>query len=133
MRILYFLLAASAVALSQTPAVLFNVDESKWTRSPKDPEGTGSIVLREDSKTGALELLARYEPGHVFKPHWHDSNERLILFEGRLSLGDGKVLEPGGYAFLPAREVQHMSCISQSRCTFYVAWDGNSKSHAPDK
>ena len=51
-----------------------------------------------------------------------------MLLEGRLSLkqGDGRetFLEPGGYAFLPAQEVQHTKCVSTTRCAFYVMWDG---------
>lgn len=129
MRALLILLTFTALAFTQQMPLIVNLPDSAWLRSTS-PEGTGDIVfLPANAKTGGIELLARYEPGHVFKPHWHDSNERLILFEGRLSLGKGIFLEPGGFAFLPAREVQHMECVSTTRCTFYVSWDGNSKSH----
>ena len=75
----------------------------------------------------------RYPAGHVFRPHWHSTNERVVLLEGRLSLrqGDGPetFLETGGYAFLPAKEVQHTKCVSTTRCTFYVHWDGKLDFH----
>ena len=92
-----------------------------------------SVTLREDAATGGLELLVTYPAGHVFAPHWHEANERIILLEGRLQLGqdnDRKYLEPGGYAFLAAREPQRLSCASKTHCVFYVSWDGNPKSHA---
>jgi glyoxylate utilization-related uncharacterized protein len=68
----------------------------------------------------------------VFGPHWHSTNERIILIEGRLSMRQGadeKFLEPGGYAFLPAKEVQRLMCVSKTRCTFYVYWDGKLDFH----
>ena len=109
--------------------MVVNLDKAKWTREAKDPPGSESVVLREDAQTGALELLVSYAAGHVFAPHSHESNERILLIEGRLSVGD-KFLDPGGYAFLPAKEVQRMTCVSKTRCRFYVAWDGNPQSRA---
>jgi hypothetical protein len=34
-----------------------------------------------------------------------------------------------GFAFLPAREVQRLSCVSGTRCTFYIQWDGKLDNH----
>jgi hypothetical protein len=73
----------------------------------------------------------------VFAPHWHSANERIILIEGTTSIRAGdlhKELQPGGYAFLPAKQVQTMSCGSASRCGFYVYWDAKLDNHkASDK
>jgi quercetin dioxygenase-like cupin family protein len=86
-----------------------------------------------------MELLVEYPAGHVLKPHWHDSNERIVMLEGSLSLWHADteaLLEAGGYGFLPARELQTMTCVSKTRCSFYVAWDGNPKSRpapAPER
>lgn len=133
------LLTMSVLLLGQTVSsgnagrIFINTGDTKW-----EPAKAGSeiITLREDSETEATELLARYPAGHVFPPHWHDANERIVLIEGQLAMdGDGgkKVLEPGGYAYLPARQVQRMSCVSNTRCSFYVSWDGSPKSHPADK
>jgi quercetin dioxygenase-like cupin family protein len=114
---------------------LVNAKEAKWEHSPKDAPGTESVVLREDGATGGLELLVRYPAGHVFPPHWHAANERIILLEGRLSVRDGETerfLDRGGFAYLPAREVQRLSCVSAGGCMFYVGWDGAARSHAAD-
>jgi anti-sigma factor ChrR (cupin superfamily) len=102
--------------------ILANPGEVKW-ESSKDSE---SSTLREDPKSGATELFARYPAGHIFPPHWHSANERIVLIEGRISIenhGTQRFIEPGGYAYLPAREVQSMTCASQTRCSFYVFWD----------
>src|SRR3989442_10100568 len=98
-------LGSAISAQSASPAVIVNKDEAKWTHDRNDPPGSESVFLREDPATGALELLVSYPAGHVFAPHWHDSNERILLIEGRLSLGE-KSIGPGGYAFLPAKAVQ---------------------------
>jgi quercetin dioxygenase-like cupin family protein len=133
------LLTMSVLLLGQTVSsgnegrIFINAGDTKWEPAKA---GSESITLREDSKTEATELLARYPAGHVFPPHWHDANERIVLIEGQLAMdedGGKKVLEPGGYAYLPARQVQRMSCVSSTRCSFYVSWDGSPKSHAADK
>ena len=114
-------------------ADVVNPGTAKCSHEGSDPAGSESVVLREDPHSGALELFARYPAGHVFAPHSHDSNERIVLIEGRLSFveADGeKLLEPGGYAFLPAGKVQRLACVSKTRCSFYVYWDGSPKSHA---
>ena len=135
-RALAGLLLATIAGFCQT-AVITNAANAKWTHEANDPPGSESLVLREDAKTGALELLVRYPAKHALAPHWHSTNERIIVLEGRLSLGQGdkvKYLDQGGYAYLPAKEVQVMSCASETRCTFYLSWDGKPDFHkAPVK
>lgn len=109
--------------------IIVNPAEAKWEASKGKSESTS---LREDPKTGAVELFARYPAGHVFAPHWHDSNERVVLIEGRIMMEEKdskKFLESGGYAYLPAHRVQSMTCVSETRCAFYVYWDGPLDSH----
>jgi len=127
MRIL-LLLATFAVAFAQPQ--LTNLATAKWTHEKNDPPGEESIFLRRDAATGGMDLLVRFPAGHVFKPHFHESNERIIVLEGQLTVGES-VLDAGGVAFLPAREVQRLSCSSKTRCTFYLAWDGKPKSFPP--
>jgi quercetin dioxygenase-like cupin family protein len=128
---------ASLCVQAQSPAVIVNRDTAKWVHEKRDPPGAESVVLREDAKTGGLELLVTYPAGHMFTPHSHESNERIILLEGRLSLRTGdapeQILHPGGYAFLPAKEPQRLACTSDTRCVFYVAWDGSPRSRRPEK
>ena len=60
------------------------------------------------------------------------ANERILLIEGRMQIEQGgkqKFLEPGGFAFLPSREVQKMSCVSKTRCVLYMFWDGHYDMH----
>jgi quercetin dioxygenase-like cupin family protein len=112
--------------------ILTNLDSAKWTHDKRDAPGLESVTLREDAKTRGMEILVRFPTGHVIKPHYHDSNERLIVLEGQLTLkqdsGD-TALNSGGFAFLPAHLVQRLSCTSKVRCTAYISWDGKPDSH----
>ncbi len=112
--------------------VIVNAAEAKWKHDAGDPTGSQTIILREDPGTQSVELLARYPAGHVFPPHWHSSNERVLLLEGRLSIQNEKTVEyldPGGFAYLPATQPQKMACVSRTRCSFYVYWDGKLDFH----
>src|SRR6266567_550395 len=111
MTLLLCTLAGLGMLCSQTgpgAAITANLAEAKWTHDAGDPPGSETVMLREDPKTGAMELLARYPAGHVFAPHWHSVNERIVVLEGKLSVkvGEGAEtsLDPGGFAFLPAKE-----------------------------
>jgi len=139
MRLFLWMLGSFAIALAQpsgamlTNAILTNLDTAKWVHEKGDPPESESLLLRQDSQTGGMELLVRFPGGHVIKPHWHESNERIIVLEGQLTLRQDSgetALNPGGYAFLPAHAVQRLSCSSKARCTFYLSWDGKSASHA---
>jgi quercetin dioxygenase-like cupin family protein len=127
--------AALAIAAAQpvSNAVATNPGSAKWSHDKGDPPGMESVFLREDARTGGIELLVRFPAGHAIAPHWHDSNERLIVLEGRMTLREESgetTLEPGGYAFLQAKGVQRLACAPGARCTVYLAWDGSPKSHA---
>jgi quercetin dioxygenase-like cupin family protein len=83
-----------------------------------------------------MELLVRFPAGHVIAAHWHESNERILVLEGQLALHQQAgntpetLLHTGSFAFLPAPEVQRLSCSSSTRCTFYISWDGDPHSHS---
>jgi quercetin dioxygenase-like cupin family protein len=115
-------------AQSGSKAVVINFETANWT---EEKGGAASVLIRTDPATGGMDLLARYPAGHVIAPHSHDSNERLFVAEGQLTLaqpaGDAHI-DAGGFAFLPAHEVQRLSCTSKTRCSFYLSWDGNPKS-----
>lgn len=129
---LLFTCGLSAGFAQTSGAVLNNLDSAKWTHEKGDPPESASLLLHQDASTGGMELLVRFPSGHVIKPHWHDSNERIIVLEGQLTLRQDSgetALRPGGYAYLPAHEVQRLSCSSKTRCTFYLSWDGKPASH----
>ncbi|MCU1235109.1 MAG: Cupin 2, conserved barrel domain protein [Candidatus Solibacter sp.] len=128
---LALLLLTASITLAQS--VTANLADAKWTHDKGDPPGSENVFLRQDAQTGGMELLVRYPAGHVFAPHWHSVNERIVVLEGQLAVkvgsGPEKLLEAGGFAFLPAKEVQRLACTSKTRCTFYIQWDGKLDNH----
>jgi quercetin dioxygenase-like cupin family protein len=135
MKALHLILAAGTVltvaAQSSSEAVIVNIETAKWTREKGAEPGSEGVMLHAD-KNGGIDLLVRFPAGHVIPPHFHDSNERIFVAEGELILhreSGGAVLKPGGFAWLPAREGQRLSCASAGRCTFYLSWDGKPDSH----
>ena len=132
----YILLVAGLVALAggQTnkEAIAVNLDTANWTHEKGSPDGSEGMIVHSDEATGGLDLLVRFPAGHVIPAHFHDSNERIFVAEGELTLrqdGGETLLKPGGFAFLPARQIQRISCSSKTRCTFYLSWDGKPQSH----
>src|SRR5215831_604896 len=126
---------AMAAAQPVSNAIVTNLETAKWSHDKGDAPGMESVFLRDDARSGGIELLVRFPAGHVIPPHSHDSNERILVLEGRLMLRQGggeTALNAGAYAFLPAHEVQRLSCSTGGRCTVYLAWDGSPKSH-PEK
>ncbi|HEY4902303.1 MAG TPA: DUF4437 domain-containing protein [Candidatus Sulfotelmatobacter sp.] len=124
-------LPQSNTAASQQ-VIVASPNDAKWESESHNPNSSQSATLREDPQTGGIEILVRYPAGFVFPPHWHSANERIILLEGKLSIArEGKdvYLEPGGYAFLPAKETQKIACVSQTRCMFYIYWDSKLDFH----
>jgi quercetin dioxygenase-like cupin family protein len=134
LRHVLLFLVSIAVAADQTDskAIVVNIDTANWTHEKGVTDDSGGVMLRTDKTTGAMDLLVRFPAGHVIPPHFHDSNERIIVVEGQLTLRQDEgdtLINTGGYAFLPAREVQRLSCTSKTRCTFYLSWDGKPDSH----
>jgi quercetin dioxygenase-like cupin family protein len=120
-------LALVTLTFAQTNAVLVpDLATAKW-------EKDDSVLLREDPKTGAMDLLVRYAAGKKLNAHWHNITERMVLLEGKMSvkLGDAAPTEvsPGGVMIVPPKQTHQLSCISATHCTFYVAWDGKLDNH----
>src|SRR5580700_3674757 len=108
--------AVTMAGQSGSKAVITNLDTAHWTHDKGDPAGYEGVMLRADQANGGMDLLVRFPAGHVIAPHSHESNERIIVVEGQLTLrqdtGDIHI-DTGGYAFLPAREVQRLTCSSK--------------------
>jgi quercetin dioxygenase-like cupin family protein len=129
---LIILSLAAAGAQAPSKAVIANLDTAHWTHDKGDPPGSESVMLHADPVSGGMDLLVRFPAGHVIAPHFHDSNERIVVAEGQLTLRQESgpiVVKTGGFAYLPAHEIQRLTCTSDTRCTFYLSWDGKPASH----
>jgi len=55
-----------------------------------------------------------------------------VLIEGRVAVriaGVEHQVAPGGVVIVPPKEAHQLSCVSETRCTFYLAWDGKLDTH----
>jgi quercetin dioxygenase-like cupin family protein len=136
MNLRHVLPIAGAIAIaagqSSTKTIVVNLATANWTHEKGSPDGSEGTMVHADQANGGMDLLVRFPAGHAIAPHFHDSNERIFVAEGQLTLrqdtGDA-LLNVGGFAFLPAHEIQRLSCSSKTRCTFYLSWDGKPDSH----
>jgi quercetin dioxygenase-like cupin family protein len=120
-------LVCATLAFAQSAAVVVpDLATAKW-------EKDDSVLLREDPKTGAMDLLVRYPAGKKLNSHWHSVTERLVLIEGKVTVKHGDsaevTLTPGGVVIVPPKEPHQLTCSGTERCTFYLAWDGKLDTH----
>ena len=121
------LLVSAVCAFGQDAAVVVpDLATAKW-------EKDDSVLVREDARTGAMDLIVRYPAGKTLSRHWHSVTERLVLIEGKVAIKAGDAAEtmvlPGGVVIVPPKEVHQLRCVSDTRCTFYIAWDGKLDTH----
>jgi hypothetical protein len=111
------------VALAATGADL------QWGPCPPGmPEGCEIAVLHGDPAKPNADIFLRVPGGAPIAPHWHSSAERMMLATGRLEVqyqGSAAVtLEPGTYAYGPARLPHRADCRSSEPCTLFIAFEG---------
>ena len=110
--------AAFRTVVGQTPAAhtIINASEIKFAPGPEGlPPGAQFAVLEGDpSKAGApFAIRAKMPDGYRVPPHWHPTDEKIVVLSGTLMLGMGdKVdmkamkamhgLTAGGFANMPA-------------------------------
>ncbi len=107
----------SASTGNQAAHVLVTPDQVKWGPAPPSlPSGSELAVLEGDpSKAGVLfTIRAKLPDGYRVPPHWHPTDERLVVLQGTLGLGVGEKVNPaaghelpvGSYAVMP-KGVRH--------------------------
>jgi hypothetical protein len=103
----------------QAAHVMITPDEIKWGPAPPSlPPGSELAVLDGDpSKAGGVFVLrAKMPDGYKVPPHWHATDERVLVISGTLGVGMGEKFDPskgkelpvGSYAMLP-KESRHFA------------------------
>lgn len=116
---------ASDPALAKT----FKDKDLQWGPCPPFlPEGCGIAVLHGDPARPNADIFLKVPAGSAIAPHWHSSAERMMLVAGSLAVqyqGSAEtVLEPGTYAFGPARLPHKADCRSAEPCILFIAFEG---------
>ena len=120
---------ASPDASNPPVAVAATAADLKWGPCPPGmPEGCEIAVLHGDPAKPNADIFLRVPGGSAIAPHWHSSAERMMLATGRLEVqyqGSAAVtLEPGTYAYGPARLPHRADCRSSEPCTLFIAFEG---------
>jgi quercetin dioxygenase-like cupin family protein len=113
----------------QAPHVMVNAAELKWGPGPPalPPGGQIAVIDGDPSKAGAPFVMAAKIPdGYKVPPHWHPTDEHIIVVSGALMLGMGdkwdqanmKAVTPGGFAKMPAN-MRH-SALAKGETIFHV-------------
>jgi quercetin dioxygenase-like cupin family protein len=100
----------------------------QWSACPLFPVGCELAVLHGDPAKPNADVFFRVPAGYAVPAHSHSSAERMILVTGRLDVkyqGARPVtLEPGHYAYGPARLPHRATCVAAEACTLFIAFEG---------
>ncbi len=128
---------ASAAAMADEKAFILTADspELEWVPCPEFmPEDCALAVLQGDPAEPNADVFFRL-PGNTTAPnHWHSSAERMILVAGEMEVDyDGQdpvVMEPGTYAYGPAKLSHTTHCTSDEDCILFIAFEDPVDAHA---
>ncbi len=148
-RISFHLIAAAAALVVAAPWSTLAADDGKaFTRDPGSadlewnpcpafmPEDWGIAVLQGDPVKPNADVLFRLRSNTTAPHHWHTSAERMVLISGKMQVDyDGQepvVLQPGTYAYGPARLPHTSHCLSDADCIPFIAFEEPVDAHAAD-
>lgn len=113
--------------------------EQALTRSAQDPRlqwgpcpafmpaGCGLAVLHGDPTKTNADVFLRLPANATIPEHWHTSAERMVLVSGELSVRyqgqAAAVLQPGMYAYGPAKLPHSASCGGAAPCVLFIAFE----------
>ena len=118
------------VALTEAPLARTVADRTlQWGACPPVfPAGCELAVLHGDPAKPNSDVFFRVPAGYAVPAHTHSSAERMVLVTGRLDVkyqgAQPFTLEPGNYAYGPARLPHRATCIAAESCTLFIAFEG---------
>ena len=97
----------------RTAQVLLTPDQLKWGPAPPSlPAGAQLAMIEGDpSKPGMpFAFRVRFPDGYKVMPHWHPTDEKVVVLQGSLGVGMGNKFDPaaghelpsGSYAVMPS-------------------------------
>ena len=110
---------AAASAGAQATHVMVMPGQIKWGPAPPAlPPGSQMAVLEGDpTKAGApFAIRAKLPDGYKVPPHWHPTDEKIVVLQGTFGMGFGERFDPAAGHELPAgsyviapKEVRHFA------------------------
>ncbi len=120
---------ASLPAPTEAPLAKTAADPAlQWGPCPEIfPTGCEIAVLHGDPAKANADLFLRVPAGYAIPAHFHSSAQRMILVTGRLEINyrgsPAAMLDPGSYAFGPAKLPHKATCLSDQACTLFIAFE----------
>ena len=103
---------------------------------PIFPQGCELAVLHGDPAKPNADVFLKVPAGYTIPPHWHTSAERMVLVAGRLKVeytGHPPAnLEPGTYAYGPAKAPHTAKCEDAGPCVLFIAFEAPVDAHAAE-
>ena len=91
-------------------------------------------VLHGDPAQSNADVFFRVGPHYQIAAHWHSSAERMILVSGELQVKyqgqAAATLSPGDYAYGPVGLPHSATCLSDTACTLFIAFEEPVDAHA---
>jgi mannose-6-phosphate isomerase-like protein (cupin superfamily) len=122
---------AAAPSWAGEPALSRKMTDAELTWGPCPdvfPSGCQIAVLHGDPAQPNADIFFKVPGRSVIPHHWHSSAERMVLVSGQLSVtyeGQATVdLEPGMYAYGPAKAPHRAECRSAEPCVLFIAFEG---------
>jgi len=121
-----------AVLLAQEDgnAIVRSVDTEKleWGDCPEFmPESCSIAVLQGNPAKPNADIFFKLEGNTKVANHWHHSPERMVMISGEMKVEykgqDPSVMEVGTYAYGPAERPHKASCISDTPCVLFIAFE----------
>jgi quercetin dioxygenase-like cupin family protein len=125
-RLILSLLAVTTLCFSQTGQekkdtaassnptsthVVVTPGEVKWGPAPPGLPATAQFAVLEGdpSKQGMFVIRGKFPDGYKVAPHWHPTDERIVVIQGTFGMGMGEKFDPaagreltaGSYAMMP--------------------------------
>jgi len=85
--------------------VMITPDEVKWGPAPPSlPPGFEMAVLRGDpgKAGGQFAIRARFPDGYRVPPHWHPTDENVVVIQGTFLIGLGEKFDEAAMREMPA-------------------------------
>lgn len=109
-------------------AVAFDDHSIEWSPCPEFfGEGCRIGVLQGDPAKPNADIFFKVPPGAQVPHHWHTSAERMVLVSGTFHVQyDGQpavVMQPGTYAYGPAKLPHSGHCAEGDPCVLFIAFE----------
>jgi quercetin dioxygenase-like cupin family protein len=114
-------------------------DEFNWKADKPDlgDKSPQTVILREDPKSGASELMVRLPAGFRLPKHWHAANQTHTVISGTYVMAaDGKEpveLPAGSFNYTPARLVHEGWVKGDEPAVLFITFDGKRDNRTLDQ